>query len=134
MGYLVSSSMISLPKTDKPRTRRLEGGEKERLLQGANPELNRIIILALETGMRREEIPHIKKSHINFPKSVLFIPSTKTNEPRSIPLSTDAITSLRGQMRASQRVFGGAIPLYERPFLRTRQEAYPVLFYACAEG
>ena len=42
------------------------------------------------------------------------MPSTKTNEPRSIPLSTDAITSLRGQLRASQRVFGGAIPLYER--------------------
>jgi len=107
--------MISLPKADKPRTRRLEAGEKERLLQGANPELNQIITLALETGMRRGEILSIKRSDIDLQNSVLFIPSTKTNEPRSIPLSTDAITSLRGQLRASQRVFGGAIPLYERP-------------------
>ena len=92
--------MISLPKADKARTRRLETGEKERLLQGANPELNRIITLALETGMRRGEILSIKKSAIELQKSVLLIPSTKTNEPRSIPLSTDAITSLRGQLRA----------------------------------
>jgi len=94
--------MISLPKADKARTRRLETGEKERLLQGANPELNRILTLALETGMRRGEIISIKKSDIELQKSVLLIPSTKTNEPRSIPLSTDAITSLRGQLRASQ--------------------------------
>ena len=59
-------SMISLPKADKARTRRLEAGEKERLLQSANPELHRIIVLALETAMRRGEILNIKKSHINF--------------------------------------------------------------------
>ena len=105
--------MISLPKADRTRTRRIEAGEKERLLQGANPELNRIIALALETGMRRGEILSIKKSHINFPKSVLFIPSTKSDQPRTIPLSSQAITALRGQMRASQRVSGEIIPLHE---------------------
>ena len=87
-------SMISLPKADKARTRRLEAGEKERLLQSSNPELNRIITVALETGMRRGEILCIKRSHIDFNKSVLFIPSTKTDTPRSIPLSSAALTSL----------------------------------------
>jgi len=48
--------MISLPKADQARTRRLEAGERERLLQKANPELHRIIVVALETGMRRGEI------------------------------------------------------------------------------
>ena len=108
-------SMISLPKADKARTRRLEAGEQEMLLQSANPELYRIITLALETGMRRGEILCIKKSHIDFNKSVLFIPSTKTDTPRTIPLSSAALTSLRGQLRASQSVSGGAIPLYESP-------------------
>ena len=78
--------MISLPKVDKVRTRRLEVGEEEKLLQTANQKLRRIIILALETAMRRGEILSIKKSHIDFNKSVLFIPSTKTDEPRTIPL------------------------------------------------
>jgi integrase len=76
--------MISLPKADKARTRRLEAGEKERLLQGANPELNRIITVALETGMRRGEILNVKKSHIDFSLRTLLIPSTKTDEPRTI--------------------------------------------------
>jgi integrase len=107
--------MISLPKADKARTRRLEAGEKERLLQSANPELHRIITVALETAMRRGEILSVKKSHIDFNKSVLFIPSTKTDTPRSIPLSSAALTSLRGQLRTSQSVSGGVIPLHEAP-------------------
>ncbi len=78
--------MISLPKADKARTRRLEVGEEEKLLQTSNQKLRRIIVLALETAMRRGEILNIKRSHIDFQKSVLLIPSTKTDTPRTIPL------------------------------------------------
>ena len=76
--------MISLPKADKVRTRRLEAGEEEKLLQSSNQKLRRIIVLALETAMRRGEILNIKKSHIDFQKSVLLIPSTKPDQPRTI--------------------------------------------------
>ena len=48
--------MISLPKADKPRTRRSEPGEETKLLQSSNQKLRRIIILALETAMRRGKI------------------------------------------------------------------------------
>ena len=78
-------SIISLPKSDKARTRRLEAGEEAKLLHHSSAELHRIIVHALETGMRRGEILSIKKSHIDFHKSVLFIPSTKIDTPRSIP-------------------------------------------------
>ena len=105
--------MISLPKVDNARTRRLEKGEEEKLLQGTNDKLTRAIVLALETGMRRGEILNIKRSHIDFQKSILCIPSTKTDVPRTIPLSSAALASLTGQMRASQRVCGGVIPLVE---------------------
>jgi integrase len=107
--------MITLPKSDKARTRRLEAGEEQRLLIGANDQLQRIITLALETGMRRGEILSIKKSHINYSKSVLLIPSTKTNEPRTVPLSSAAIASLREQMRASQRHSGKVFALTDTP-------------------
>ena len=105
--------MITLPKADKAQTRRLEAGEEEKLLQITNQKLRRVIILALETAMRRGEILNIKKSHINYSKSVLLIPSTKADEPRTIPLSSQALTALRGQLRASQRVSGGVISLVE---------------------
>jgi integrase len=105
--------MISLPRADKARTRRLEAGEEGKLLQTTNQKLRRVIILALETAMRRVEILKIKKSHIDHQNSVLVIPSTKTDTPRTIPLSSDALTSLRGQLRDSQRASGGVIPLIE---------------------
>ena len=76
--------MVSLPKITRGRDRRLESGEQEKLLS-ASGELKRLIILALETGMRRGEILSIKKSHINFTRQTLLIPLTKTDTPRTIP-------------------------------------------------
>ncbi|MBT6202024.1 MAG: tyrosine-type recombinase/integrase, partial [Bacteroidetes Order II. Incertae sedis bacterium] len=86
-------SMISLPKIARGRDRRLESGEEEQLLSSTG-ELKRLIILALETGMRRGEILNIKKSHIDFARQTLLIPLTKTDTPRTIPLSSKAIAVL----------------------------------------
>ena len=96
-------SLVSLPKVGRGRDRRLEPGEEEKLLS-ASDELKRIIIIALETGMRRGEILNIKKSHIDFARQTLLIPLTKTDTPRTIPLSSRAIEALREQLRGSQNV------------------------------
>jgi len=101
-------SLVSLPKVGRGRDRRLEAGEEEKLLS-AFDELKRIIIIAMETGMRRGEILNIKKSHIDFNRQTLLIPLTKTDTPRTIPLSSRAIEALREQLRASQNV----IPIEE---------------------
>ena len=101
-------SFVSLPKVGRGRDRRLEAGEEEKLLS-ASDELKRIIIIALETGMRRGEILNIKRSHIDFNRQTLLIPLTKTDTPRTIPLSSRAIEALREQLRGSQNV----IPIEE---------------------
>ena len=78
---------LSLPKTDHARTRRLETGEEKRLLQGLEQgsELDHIIQLALETGMRRGEILSLRKEDIDLVNSTLLIRLTKNGEPRAIP-------------------------------------------------
>jgi len=101
-------SMVSLPKIARGRDRRLESGEEKQLLSSTG-ELRRIIILALETGMRRGEILNMKKSHINFARQTLLIPLTKTDTPRTIPLSSKAIAVLREQLRGSENI----IPIEE---------------------
>ncbi len=101
-------SMVALPKVSRGRDRRLESGEEEKLLS-ASGELKRIIIFALETGTRRGEILNIKKSHIDFTRQTLLIPLTKTDTPRTIPLSSRAIAVLREQLRGSEKV----IPIEE---------------------
>ena len=65
--------------------------------------------------MRRGEILNIKKSRIDFNKSGLLIPSTKTDQPRMISLSSDAIESLREKMRVSQRHSGSVFELTDSP-------------------
>ena len=101
-------SMVSLPKVGMGRDRRLEQGEEEKLLS-ASDELKRIIIIALETGMRTGEILNIKRSHTDFVRQTLRIPLTKTDTPRTIPLSSRAIEAIREQLKGSQNV----IPIEE---------------------
>lgn len=90
---------VRSPKDNNPivRNRRLEKGELERLVASLknNSVVKSVVILAIETAMRRGEILNIQPSHINFENSTLLIPETKTNIPRTIPLSKLAIEILR---------------------------------------
>ena len=113
-GIFVSTNpvtAISVPRTANARSRRLEADEQNRLLSASNGELRRIIIIALETGMRRGEILQIRRSHIDFTLQTLLIPLTKTDTPRTIPLSSRAVVSLREQISIS----GNIAPIRETP-------------------
>ena len=113
-GIFVSTNpvtAISVPRTANARSRRLEADEQNRLLSASNGELRRIIIIALETGMRRGEILQIRRSHIDFTLQTLLIPLTKTDTPRTIPLSSRAVVSLREQISIS----GNITPIRETP-------------------
>lgn len=75
---------------EQARSRRLQPGEAERLLEAARG-LQDIIQAALETGMRRGEILSLQWTQVRFaPKAELFLPGakTKTHRDRRVPLST----------------------------------------------
>jgi len=93
-------SMTRIPKYDGSRDRRLKRGEEDKLITLAKPIYRRAIIIAIETAMRQGEIRNIRKSHINFDNQTLHIPETKTETPRTIPLSTRAITALKDQIQS----------------------------------
>jgi len=93
-------SLTRLPKYDDSRDRRLKDGEEEKLLATAKPAYQRAIVIAVETAVRRGELLNIRKSHINFDNQTLHIPETKTDTPRTIPLSTRAFTALKGQIKS----------------------------------
>lgn len=101
-GYPISENPVSLvrkPRNNPSRQRRLIEGEYEELLAAADQCLNRlirpIIILAIETAMRRGEILSIRRGHIDFGASRLRIPITKTDVPRTIVLSPTAIEIMK---------------------------------------
>ena len=92
-------SITRIPKYDGSRDRRLKDGEEEKLLAIAKPVYQRTIIIAVETAVRRGELLNIRKSHINFDNRTLHIPETKTDTPRTIPLSTRAVKALKEQIK-----------------------------------
>ena len=65
--------LVRLPKYDDRRSRRLEGGEEEKLLESADPMFRRLIIVAIETAMKKGEIFRIRRSHIDYQRQTLFI-------------------------------------------------------------
>ena len=90
--------LVRRPKADPSRNRRLQSGEQARLLAESTRCRNRfmrpLILLAIETGMRRGELLRIEYSHVNWNKSLLDIPITKNGHPRTIPLSPYAVDLL----------------------------------------
>ena len=87
---------VSKPKLAGGRTRRLELGELENLLKHCAPKLKPVILFALETAMRREEIATLTRPQINYKKRTAFLPQTKNGEARIVPLSSQAIEILLG--------------------------------------
>jgi integrase len=90
--------LISKPKENKPRDRRLEDDEEERLLlscsQSRNPYLLPLVIVAIETAMRRGELLRLERQHLKVNNRTAYLPMTKNGDSRTVPLSTRAIATL----------------------------------------
>lgn len=85
---------------DQRRERRLREGEYDLLVEAArsrkNPYVLPVIILAVETGMRRGEILAIQSEHFDPERRSLLIPQTKNGHSRIIPLTPGAYALLHG--------------------------------------
>jgi integrase len=93
--------MVRRPWVPQGRKRRLEDGEEARLLtateRGRTPLLKQLIILAIETTMRRGELLGLRWEHVYLANRIAHLPLTKNGESRDVPLSrraTDTLTAL----------------------------------------
>lgn len=105
-----------------PRTRWLTIEEEASLLTAAqhpeaDPMLHDAICLAIDTGMRRDELLGLRREQINFARNQIELSSgTKNSRPREIPLLPRAGT-----------ILGTAVPLLRSPFVivnRATQRRY----------
>ena len=87
-------AIVVRPARGVPGSRRLEGGEWERLnaacRQCRNHCMTALVELALETGMRRGELLNARWIHVSTDHRTLLIPVTKNGHARTIPLSSRA--------------------------------------------
>lgn len=99
---------VKKPIVRNGRTRRLDAKEEYALLDAASEHrggwLMSVIILAIETAMRRGEIAALRIEDINLEKRIATLHETKNGDSRLVPLSSRAIQEIKVLM--NERVNG----------------------------
>jgi integrase/recombinase XerD len=110
-GWLVQNPVAqfdkrSLPEA-QPRTRFLSQAEYRGLLVFSEPHLKPILEMAIETGMRLEELLGLRWDQVHMERREVRLVVTKSNRPRVVPLSDRAVAILAAIVRivASPYVF-----------------------------
>lgn len=92
-------------KENNIRLRYLTTEEIKRLFRNSPKHLKPILMVALETGMRRSEILNLKWDDIDFDQKIVFVRNTKSGEPREIPISSGLANTLQDLKYKSVYVF-----------------------------
>ena len=117
-------SRVPRPKISNGRTRRLEGDEEERLLAECSDILRPIVQFAFETAMRRGEIASLTWQNVDLDRKTVYLPKTKNNEQRTVPLSPAAVEILeRLERDESPSVFKLSDVSITQAFIKTCQRA-----------
>lgn len=96
---------VRKPSSPAGRTRKLSGDERSSLLAALEPKGRQniwtrpVVVLALETAMRRSELLSLRWENIDLNCQTALLPDTKNGTPRTVPLSTAAVTLLRSLPR-----------------------------------
>lgn len=112
------------------RERVLTPYEQARLIDALEPRGRRspymkpLVILALETAMRRGELLGLRWRDVDLRKRIAHLAVTKNGNARSVPLSTKAVDTLQGMPRSIDgRVFPMSATAMEKAFDRARTRA-----------
>ncbi len=80
-------SRIKKFKENSERMRFLSKEEVTKLLSECRGDLNRIVQIALNTGMRKGEISNLRKEDINWRTGTILLCQTKSGKPRPVPMN-----------------------------------------------
>ena len=106
-GRLESSPVKNVKKFKEPNSKEriLGPDEMKRLIDVANNHLEPILIIALNTGMRRGEILSLKWENINLSKRCIHLEDSKSGKSRDIPMNGLVIEALSAIAQNSEYVF-----------------------------
>jgi len=89
-------AMVKLYKENNNRIRFLEKEEMQRLICNCEGLLKAIVIVALNTGMRRGEIFNLKWADIDLRSNIINIYESKSGKKGEIPMNKLVIETLKG--------------------------------------
>jgi integrase len=111
-GRLESNPAVSVKnlREPPPRERILTDAEASRLINKAAPHLKPIIMVLLNTGMRRGEALALRWEEVDFNKGFIHIGDSKSGRSRNVPMNVavfGTLHELRDCSLAEDLVFGG---------------------------
>lgn len=121
--------LITRPKNEKARERRLEPDEEKKLIaeletSTRNPWIAPLVAFALETAMRRGEMLGLRWEFVDLKKRVARLIDTKNGESRNVPLSSRAKTILDALPRSIDgKVFPTTEDALKKAFARACERA-----------
>lgn len=144
---------VKLPALNNERQRRLLDGEEARLLAACELSerqrsgggtfedcgtltwwLRPLVVLAIETAMRRGELLALKWPDVDLERRIARLHTSKNGKPRNVPLSSRAIAAMRALPRA---INGPVIPAspnaVKLAWIRLRTRARRVYLAHCLE-
>jgi len=114
----------------------LDREQIKRLITAATDHLEPIIIVALNTGMRRGEILNLRWKDINYDQHFLYIGETKSGQWRKIPMNGVVAVTLKKINRESEFIFchpkrKGQMKDIKKSFKTAREDAklFDLRFY-----
>lgn len=133
VGHAIGAAAVNVvaqvkrPKADDQRERRLQHGEWQALLDacdaGRNTLIRPLIVLVVETGMRRGELLSMQWRHIDLQRCTVFLPKTKNGHARTVPLSPSAVDVLSSLPRTDDRCIPLSGDCVRQGFERVRRRA-----------
>jgi len=100
-GWLPSNPMVAVQKPKEPRgrVRFLSDEERRKLLDACRESRNKalydVVVLALSTGMRRNEIMTLTWDAVDLERGAVVLEDTKNGERRMVPLAGHALDRMR---------------------------------------
>ncbi len=126
---LDSNPLSKLPMfKEEPKERILTENEIQRLLALAGIPLKYIILVALNTGMRKGEILKLKWSQVNVEKGFITVQKTKSKKLRRIPLN-NATKKLLAKLQSDKnnRDYVFENPKTGKPYTDIKKSWYTLL-------
>jgi integrase len=92
-------SKVSRDRENNQRDKWLSVDEERRLLENSPEWLRELILLALHTGLRRDELLSLQWDRVNLFQKTIIIQKSKNGRPRTVPLTSVAMGILEEKAR-----------------------------------
>ncbi len=114
-GYYLPTNpvdLVSKPKLNKPRDRRVGKEDIDTLMHALRytkvTYLKPLILIAIETGLRQEELVKLIWNDVDLNSRLLKVKDTKNGEDRVVPLSNKSLSILQSLPRLGLTVFNAS--------------------------